>query len=154
LWYGGDPAGITLHNFGSKPLPHDENLSVTAQCVSIGATGTATTIACSNTAPVNGSITTVNGTITRNDGGSWLKAGFGGGQLVAPDAPPQQATVNISSAGVITRTDGGAWTGFAAGQLVTIDGTRVGYVQSVSGGTLTLDSTKLLAAFAGFPNGG
>src|SRR5262249_33790918 len=151
LWHGGRPSGITLHNFGSKPLPHVEGLTIGANCVTISGT-VVTNVACSTT-NVNGSIATVNGTITRSTG-SWLTDGFAVGQLITLDVPPQQATVNISAAGVITRTDGGTWTGFAAGQLVTIDGTRVGYVFSVSGGTLTLDSTKLLSGFAGFPNPG
>jgi hypothetical protein len=131
-----------------------QGLSVTANCASIGTTGTATTMPCSTAALADGSIATTNGTITRNDGGSWLTDGFAVGQLVTLDVAPQQAMVNISSSGVITRTDGGTWSGFAAGQLVTIDGARVGYVKAVSGGVLTLDSTRLLAGFAGFPNPG
>ena len=27
LWYGGNPSGITLHNFGPKPLPHDDGVA-------------------------------------------------------------------------------------------------------------------------------
>ena len=63
LWYGGNPAGISLHNFGPKPLPHDDSIAVTLALVP----------------------STPFGTITRSDGGSWITDGFAIGQNIAID---------------------------------------------------------------------
>ena len=63
LWYGGNPAGISLHNFGPKPLPHDDSIAVTLALVP----------------------STPFGTITRSDGGSWITDGFAIGQNIAVD---------------------------------------------------------------------
>ncbi len=128
LWYGGDPSGITLHDFGPKPMPHDAALPLKAAYVP----------------------STPNGTITRSDGGSFITDGFAIGQLVTADVTPQQVTVSIGAGGAITRTDGVSWlaAGFAHGQLVTIDGVRVGTVATVTATTLTLGS--LTADFASF----
>jgi hypothetical protein len=129
LWYGGDPAGITLHNFGPKPLPHDSALSITAAYVS----------------------GTPNGRVTRNDGGSFIIDGFAVGQLVTVDATAQQLTVGIANTGAITRNDG-SWiaAGFALGQLIAIDGTPAGTVSGITATTLTLSG--LTPSFASFVN--
>ncbi|HEY3922827.1 MAG TPA: hypothetical protein VGL76_12045 [Gaiellaceae bacterium] len=117
LWYGGNPFEISLHDFGPKPLPNDANLSVTAA-----------------------NATSTSGTLTRNDGGSWITDGFAVGQELTLDATADQLDVIVNAAGTITRADGGSWLadGYAVGQLVQIDGATVGTVMAVTATTLTL----------------
>ena len=121
LWYGGNPSGISLHNFGSKPLPHEEGLTITAARVSA---------------------TSNQGTLVRADGGSWITDGFAVGQQLTVDASAQQSAFVIRADGTITRNDGLSWStaGYAVGQQVTIDGTTVGTVATLSSTVLTLGS--------------
>ncbi|MGH3369715.1 MAG: hypothetical protein ACRDPR_06920, partial [Nocardioidaceae bacterium] len=66
IWYGGDPTYMSLHDFGSKPMPHEDALAVAIASV---------------LHPTQGTV----GTITRTDGKSWIAAGFSVSQRIKID---------------------------------------------------------------------
>ncbi|HEV8460189.1 MAG TPA: Calx-beta domain-containing protein [Gaiellaceae bacterium] len=139
VWYGGDPHTQSLHNFGPKPMPHDEGVGVTLTVSGAGnTTGTITMIT-----PGSGS-------------GSFLTDGFAVGQELAL-GPPNQAAQSANGivydigTNTLTRTNGGSWVtdGFRKGQQVTI-ATLLGTwtVVDVTASVLSLNGPQL----SPFPN--
>jgi Ca2+-binding RTX toxin-like protein len=127
VWYGGDPHTLSLHNFGPKPMPHLENVTVSLSTTADGKTAT----------------------ITRNTGaspGSFLADGFAVGQELAlgPISPAatQTGAVDVFSNRLVLRT--GTWSGFAIGQQITISGLSGTWtVIGIAGNTLQLNGATL-----------
>ena len=137
VWYGGDPHTQSLHNFGPKPMPHDEGAVVTLTSSGGGLTGTITLVS-----PGSGS-------------GSFLTDGFAVGQelalgpttIAAQSAP---GTVYDIGTNTLTRATG-SWVadGFVKGQQVTIAGLPGTWnVVDVNAAVLTLNGPQL----SPFPN--
>jgi hypothetical protein len=127
LWYSGDPSKLSLHDFGPKPMQHQDNLAVT-----VSASGTT-------------------GTITRSDGNSWLAAGFVAEGLIAVGSSLSVTFAPNPLGDTITRTSG-SWStdGFTVGQTIVVSGTasnnRIFTIQKVTAFVLTLTAANKVTA--------
>jgi Ca2+-binding RTX toxin-like protein len=118
VWYNGTPDTLTLGNFGSKPMPHEDNLPV--------AFGSKTT-----------EYGKWIGTITRSDG-SWTPAGFVPEGLVTVDGTlvgtikavsDDGMTLTLILADLRTDTDLQAvWSGLTDGTHTIVQADRLGMV--------------------------
>jgi hypothetical protein len=106
VWYSGSAAQMSLHNFGAKPMPWEDDVTVTIERDSNHV-----------------------GTITRSDGESWTTVGFAvGQQLAMGTAEPLASLVGefLLDGNQVVSRDGRDWetAGFAVGQQVVIAGSE------------------------------